>query len=103
MYAQTCTQVDISFAIGILSGFQSNPSLYQWKVAKKVKQYLQGIKDYMLAYKHSDHLDVIGYLVSDFMGCQDSMISTSGYIFMLVGGAILWKSKQSIIEPSTMS
>ena len=41
MYAQTCTRPDISFAIGILGRYQSNPSMDHWKAAKKVLRYLQ--------------------------------------------------------------
>ena len=40
---------------------------------------------------------------SDFAGCQDSRKSTSGYIYMLVGGAVSWHSvKQTIVSSSTM-
>ena len=57
----------------------------------------------MLTYWRSDHLEILGYSDFDFAGCLDSRISTSGYIFMLVGGAVSWKSvKQSLIASSTM-
>ncbi|KAL7131932.1 hypothetical protein ABFS83_12G038100 [Erythranthe nasuta] len=66
-------------------------------------RYLQGTKDYMLSYRRSDQLEVIGYSNSDFAGCLDSRKSTSGFVFLLAGGAISWKSvKQSIIASSTM-
>ena len=103
MYAQVSTRPDIAFAVGILGRYQSNPGMEHWKVAKRVMRYLQGTKDYKLTYKHSDHLEVIGYSNSDFAGCIDSRKSTSGYIFILAGGAISWRSKkQSIIASSTM-
>jgi hypothetical protein len=58
----------------------------------------------MLTYRRSDKLEVIGYTDSDFAGCVDSLKSTSGYIFMLVGGAISWRSaKQTMIVSSTMA
>jgi len=41
MYAQTCTRPDISFAVGMLGRYQSNPGLDHWKAAKKVLIYLQ--------------------------------------------------------------
>ncbi|RVW72211.1 Retrovirus-related Pol polyprotein from transposon TNT 1-94 [Vitis vinifera] len=51
----------------------------------------------------SNHLEIVGYLDSDFVGCLNSRRSTSGYIFMLVGGAVSWKSvKQTLIAFSTM-
>ena len=103
MYAQTCTRLDISFAVGMLGRYQSNPGLDHWKVAKKVMRYLQGTKDYMLTFKRSDNLEVIGYSDSDFVGCVDSRKSTFGYLFMLAGGAISWQSlKKTITVTSTM-
>ncbi|KAL0544329.1 hypothetical protein IC582_019442 [Cucumis melo] len=93
----------ISFAVGMLGRYQSNPGMDHWKAAKKVLRYLQGTKDYMLTYKRSDHLEVIGYSDLDFAGCVDTRKSTFGYLFLLGEGAISWKSaKQSIIAASTM-
>lgn len=71
MYAQTCTRPDISFAVGMLGRYQSNPGMDHSKAAKKVLRYLQGTKDYMLTYTRSDHLKVVGYSDSDFAGCVD--------------------------------
>jgi len=103
MYAQTCTRPDISFAVGMLGRYQSNPGLEHWKAAKKVLRYLQGTKNHMLTYRKSDHLEVIGYTDSDFAGCVDTRKSTFGYVYLLAGGAISWKSaKQSVIVASTM-
>jgi hypothetical protein len=48
-------------------------------------------------------LEVIGYSDSDFAGCVDSRKSTSGYTFMMAGGAVSWRSaKQTLIATSTM-
>ncbi|XP_050946536.1 secreted RxLR effector protein 161-like [Cucumis melo] len=103
LYAQTCTKPDINFVVGTLGRYQSNPIIDYWKVVKKVLRYLEGTKDYMLTYKRSDHLEVIGYSDSDFAGCVDTRKFTFGYLFLLTEGAISWKSaKQSIIAASTM-
>ena len=57
----------------------------------------------MLTYKKSNHLEVIGYLDSDYASCVYPRKSTFNYDFMLARGAILWKSgKQYIIATSTM-
>ncbi|KAF3320214.1 Retrovirus-related Pol polyprotein from [Carex littledalei] len=75
-----------------------------WKAAKRVLRYLKRTRDYMLTYRRSEQLEVIGYTDSDFGGCVDSMKSTSGYIFMMAGGAVSWKSaKQSLVASSTMA
>ena len=50
----------------------------------------------------SDYLDVVGYLDSNFASCLDSRKLTSGYVFLLAGGAISWKSaKQTLVATST--
>ena len=56
-----------------------------------------------LDLKRFNNLEVIGYSYSDFARCVDSRKSTFGYMFMLGGGAISWKSsKKSITATSTM-
>ena len=46
---------------------------------------------------------MVGYSDSDFAKCKDDNKSTSGYIFMLAGGPISWKShKQRLTATSTM-
>ena len=103
MYAQVCTRLDIAFAINALGRYLSDPGLDHWKAVKKVFRYLQGTKDHMLTFKKSDQLQVIGYSDSDFAGCPDDRKSTSGFIFMMAGGAISWKSvKQTLTATSTM-
>jgi hypothetical protein len=57
----------------------------------------------MLTYERSDSLEIVGYSDSDFVGCLDTDRSTSGYVFKLAGGAILWSSsKQTVMILSTM-
>jgi hypothetical protein len=86
LYAQACTRPDIVMTVGMLGRYQSNPEMEHWKPAKKVMQYLQGTKDYGLTFRHTDHLEVVGYSDSDFARCVDSRKSTSGYIFLLLEG-----------------
>ena len=40
MYAQVCTRPNISFVVGMLGRYQSNPGLGYWRDAKKVLRYL---------------------------------------------------------------
>jgi len=60
--------------------------------------YLKRKKDYMLTYQRSENLEIIGFSKSDFAGCQYSKLSTSGYGFMLAGGAVSWEfAKQTLV------
>jgi hypothetical protein len=88
MYAQVCTRPDITFVVGMLGRYQTDPGMDHWKAAKKVLRYLQGTKNYMLTFRKSDNLEVVGYSDSDFSGYVDGKKSTSGYIFMLAGEPI---------------
>jgi hypothetical protein len=57
----------------------------------------------MLTYRRSDSLEIEEYSDSDFAGDVDDRKSTSGYVFTLTKGAILWKSsKQTVTASSTM-
>ncbi|XP_035548725.1 secreted RxLR effector protein 161-like [Juglans regia] len=103
MFAQVCTRLDICLAVGLLGRYQSNSGLQHWIATKKVMRYLQGTKDYMLTYRHTENLQVVGFSDSDFAGCVDTRNSTFGYIFLLAERAISWKStEQSIVATSTM-
>ena len=103
MYAQVCTRPDIAFAVGVLGRYLNDPGRQHWQAAKKVLRYLQGTKDLMLTYRQTNILDVVGYCDSDFAGCIDDNKSTTGYVFMMGGGAVSWKSvKQTLTASSTM-
>ena len=57
----------------------------------------------MLMYRRTNNLEIIGYSDLDFASCVDARKSTSGYIFMFVGGVVSWRSaKQTLIATSTM-
>ena len=70
---------------------------------KESDEVFARLKGFYAHIYESDSLEVTGYSDSDFAGCIDSRKSTFGYLFMLTGGAILWKSvKQIIIASFTM-
>ncbi|KAL6334570.1 hypothetical protein AAG906_018909 [Vitis piasezkii] len=89
---------EASYVLGIkilrdrANGYLSNPRSEHWKVAKKVLRYLQGTKNLMLTYRCTNILDVVGFCDADFAGCIDDKKSTMGYIFMMVGRVVSWKS-----------
>ncbi|XP_062093925.1 secreted RxLR effector protein 161-like [Humulus lupulus] len=103
MYAQVCTRPYLAYIVGMLGRYLSDPDMDHWKAAKRVMRYLQRTKDYMLTYRKSENLEIIGYSDSDLASCQDTKRSTSGYMYMFSGGVISWRSaKQSLIASSTM-
>ena len=87
----------------MLGRYQKNPGIEHWKAVKKTLRYLQRTKDLMLTYRKSDALKIVGYSDAELAGCKDTRRFMSGYIFILAGGAISWRSlKQTIVASSTM-
>ncbi|GJR15526.1 hypothetical protein Tco_0798178 [Tanacetum coccineum] len=74
MYAVRCTRPDVAFAQNITSRFQQNPGELHWTIVKNILKYLRNTKDMFL----------------------------TGYVFVLNGGVVDWKSaKQSIFAISS--
>ncbi|GJU82138.1 zinc finger, CCHC-type containing protein [Tanacetum coccineum] len=102
MYAMISTRPDIAFAVGKLSRYTSNPSALHWQALGRVFQYLKGTMDYGLTY--SGYPSVIeGYSDASWINNMEDHSSTSGWVFLLGGGAISWASKkQTCITSSTI-
>lgn len=95
MYAQVYTHPNIAYIIGMLCKYMSNPGMDHWVAAIRVMQYLQRTKDFMLTYKKSNQFEIIGAkIVGD----------PSGYVFLLVGRAISWRSvKRTLVASFTIA
>ncbi|GJW95526.1 reverse transcriptase domain-containing protein [Tanacetum coccineum] len=50
MYAMTCTRPDITFVVGKLSRYTSNPGTQHWQAIQRVSKYLKKTMDYRLTY-----------------------------------------------------
>ncbi|GJS90390.1 zinc finger, CCHC-type containing protein, partial [Tanacetum coccineum] len=102
MYAMTCIRPDIAFDVGKLSRYTSNPSTQHWQVIQRVLKYLKKTMDYRLTY--TGYPSVLeGYTNASWISNTEDNSSTSGWVFMLGGGAISWASKKhTCITGSTM-
>ena len=92
MYAMIATRLDIAFAMGVVSRYMSNLGKKHWEVVKGIMRYLSHTKSMRLCYGSQD-LSVKGYTDLDYEGDLDKQRSKSGYVFMLVGGAVSWRSR----------
>ncbi|KAL0298537.1 UNVERIFIED_CONTAM: Retrovirus-related Pol polyprotein from transposon TNT 1-94 [Sesamum radiatum] len=102
MYAMTSTRPDIAYAMGKLSRFTSNPSTHHWEAIRRVLQYLKKTMDYGLSYSGFPSI-LEGYSDASWITNVEDHSSTSGWVFLLGGGAISWASKkQTCITNSTM-
>ena len=85
-----------------LSRFTSNPGGEHWKAINRVFGYLK--KTIGLALFYNDFPATLeGYTDASWINDAKDNLSTSGWLFLLGGGAISWASKkQTCISHSTM-
>src|SRR5665213_1590209 len=55
MYAMICTRPDVSYALSVLSRYQSNPGDPHWQAVKTILKYLRRTKDQFLVYGGEDN------------------------------------------------
>ncbi|GJS90882.1 zinc finger, CCHC-type containing protein [Tanacetum coccineum] len=88
--------------VGRLSRFTSNPSRQHWQAITRVFKYLKGTMNYGLSYMGYPSV-LEGYSDASWINHVEDSSSTSGWVFLLRGGAISWASKkQTCITGSTM-
>ncbi|GJW58706.1 hypothetical protein Tco_0105437 [Tanacetum coccineum] len=92
----------MSNSVGRLSRFASNPSRHHWHAITRVFNYLKGTMNYVLSYD-GYHSVLEGYSDASWINHVKDSSSTSGWVFLLGGGAISWASKKkACITGSTM-
>jgi len=80
----------------------SNSGDIQWQALERVKRYLKGTMSYDIHYTGYPKV-LEGYCDANWISDGDVLTATSGYVFLLGGGAVSWKScKQTILTKSTM-
>lgn len=110
-YLSVCTRPDIAYAVSKLARHMAQPTTVHWQAAKTVVRYLLSTTDYGVIYGVSSSsassssntgTGLIGFCDADYAGDLDTRRSTTGYVFMLNGGAISWQSKlQPTVAAST--
>ena len=73
-----------------------------WISVKHILKYLRRTKDMSLVYGGAEELVVKGYVDASFNTDPDDSKSQTGYLFILNGAVVSWRSsKQSIVAAST--
>jgi len=102
-YLATTTRPDISYAVGVLARFNTNPGMPHWNAVKHLFRYLKGSLDYKLVYAPTTSSQLfIAYSDADHGGNPDNGRSTGGYTIIIGGGAVSWSSRlQPVVSLST--
>ncbi|MCO5567452.1 hypothetical protein L7F22_021143 [Adiantum nelumboides] len=94
-YLVSCTRPDLRFAAGILSRFMHNPKPVH-------HQHIKSLLHYIANTDGNHNLSVYGFTDADLASDLLTRLSTGGYVFMLAGAAISWRSKrQSTVAASS--
>src|SRR5258708_29840771 len=102
LYMQIGTGPDISFAVSHLVQYAANPSPQHLRLATYVLSYLLGTADKCLCYDGANGSGLHGYSDSSLGDQTDDHHSTSGYVDILMNGAISWSShKQRTVAHNT--
>ena len=94
MYLMVSTRPDLAAALGVLARFMQDPGRIHWEAAKRVLRYVQQTKRLGLQFKRQKSTEIVGFCDSDWGGDLDTRRSTTGYVFLLGGGAFSWCSKR---------
>ena len=94
MYCHVACRFDITWAVSQLSKRLAQPTEMDMTAAKRVVQYLHHHPEIGPKYSGNSHTALIGYSDADYAGDVATRRSTSGRVFMFMGSAISWASKQ---------
>jgi hypothetical protein len=91
---------DIALAVNKLSAYTANPSLKHTGMLKRILRYLAGMKNYVITYSKYSPQRILegenmfhGYADAAYAN-TDNFKLTSGYVFLMGGGAVTWRSKK---------
>ena len=98
MYLATCTRPDIAHAVSGCASFMHDPDKKHWEAVKQIISYVNATsyrgRIYGNKESHDHMVDTIYlYTDADHAGDLDNRRSSKGYVVMLHGGAVSWKTK----------
>lgn len=102
MYLVQMIRPDIAYAVSVVSRFNLTFSQQHWKFVKQIMRYLKGTSDLSLTYSGNSSQTLSAFCDASFAGEKEGYKSQTGYVFLLQGGAVSWRScKQSTVTKST--
>ena len=101
IYLAVCTRPDISVAVSDAARFCQNPGVQHWQAVKKILCYLNNssldggiILGGKIDGESNDLIgELVGYSDADHARDLDKRRSTTGYVFLLNGKPISWRSR----------
>lgn len=102
MYLANQTRPDIAFAVNLLARHSKKPTKRHWIGIKGILRYLKKTEDMGIFFDKKDKSGLVGYADAGYLSDPSTAKSQNGYVFILNGAAISWKSqKQTLVATST--
>ena len=93
-YLQCATRPDISYSVNQLQQQMHKPSMAHLELALHIVGYLKTSIHFGLRYQRDANPFLITYCDASNADCADTLRSTYGFLTILQGGPISWKSKR---------
>ncbi len=102
LYCAKCTRPDVANTIRSLSRHMDSAEVSHMHEMYRAIQYLLNTKNLGVTYDKNQNLILEAFVDSDYANNDNCRRSTTGYVVMLAGGAIQWKSQlQSTVSLSS--
>ncbi|KAI3507425.1 hypothetical protein L1887_22411 [Cichorium endivia] len=101
LYLQA-TRPDITYAVNVLSQFVSDPRTDHMNAVLRVLRYLKSTLGQGIFIPKTGGLNLVAYCDADWLGCPYTRRSRTGYLLLLGGAPVSWKTKkQSVVSRSS--
>jgi len=94
MYAMIATRPDVANALGNVAKYSGKYNQSHWNATKRILKYMICTKDYGIKFNGNASSTLYGYADANWGADIDTRRSTTGYLFILNGGLISWKSQR---------
>lgn len=92
------TRPDITYAVNILSQFVGDPRVSYLEATNRVLRYLKATPGQGILLTKDGGTSLTAYCDSDWLGCPITRRSRTGYLLLLGGAPVSWKSKKKTIS-----
>ncbi|XP_021979306.1 uncharacterized mitochondrial protein AtMg00810-like [Helianthus annuus] len=93
---------DIAYSVNILSQFVSDPRTDHMDVVLRILRYLKSTLGQGIFIPKDGGFNLVGYCDADWLGCPYMRRSRTGYLLLLGGAPVSWKTKkQSVVSRSS--
>ena len=97
IYSAFATRPDMCYRVVQLTKFNNNPGEAHVKEQKNLLRYIKGTLDIGISFtkpigEKRERVQIIAFCDSDWAGCPDTRRSTCGFVIMICGGPVSWKS-----------